>query len=256
MRVNIMTLMYDSSNERHVNFNELNLLPIPASQGPRHLPYGFGDYMTDIKEAFDKSGVEISAEEYVVSNDNNRFFGTMAIKPLQGEFISATDWELLMGVRGAHDQRISRGLALGSNVFVCSNLIFSGSLGTFKTKQTTYLSSRLPALIHDAVQRIPELAHKQEVKYDRFKEFEMKPRWGDAALVEVHRRGGLSSVQLGVAIKEWDEPSYDHGDHTAWRLMNACTESLKPRGANANHHIIADRGQIIDGFISEVAGIQ
>ncbi len=247
--------MYNSANERHVNFNELAMLPVPAARGSRHLPYGFGDYMTDIKEQFDMVGIDVSKEEYVVSKDNERFFGTMAIRPTQGEFISAEDWELLVGVRGSHDQKITRGLTIGSHVFVCSNLLFSGSLGTFKTKQTTFMGNRLPRLIRNAVDLVPEMAHKEEVKYDRWKEQEIKPRWGDAALVEIHRRGGMSSAQLGVAISEWDKPTYDHGKPTAWRLMNACTESLKPRGANANHHIIAERGQIISSFIDEMSGM-
>lgn len=254
-----MTLMYDSSNERHVSAHELELLPVPAARGSRHCPYGFGQYANDIKEAMDINGIQVNQEEYVVSKDNNRMFGTMAIAPKRGELITASEWELLVGVRGSHDQRIPRGLSIGSNVFVCSNLMFSGDLGTFKTKQTTNIARRLPTLIGDAIKRIPEMAHQQEVKYNTFQQMEFKPRWGDAALIEVHRRGGLSAAQLGVAVKEWDQPSYEeHAQFgfSAWRFMNACTEALKPRGDNANHQIIADRSAVVDRFLCEVANIK
>lgn len=249
-----MTLLYNSQTERLVNMNEMELLPMPEhGLGRFHQPYPFFDYVSDVKEAFANQGIEIVDEEHAVTKDNARYFGAMEVKPIQGEFISADDWKLLVGLRGSHDQSVSRGLVIGSQVMVCSNLCFSGSLGKMQTKQTTFMGNRIHQLIGESVKLIPEAAHLQEEQYNRMKDYELKPRAGDAALVEIHRRGGLSGSQLSRAIKEWDHPSYDeHADYgySAWRLLNACTQAVKPSGVNSNSTIVLDRTNTAHEFIT------
>lgn len=249
-----MSLMYDSKVDTVMSRHMIERLPVPEARGAFHHPVGFGEYIGQVHEALDIEGIEVANEEYAVRKDGQRFFGMMTIEPKEGELIKATDWQLTLGLRGSHDQRIPRGLALGSNVLVCSNLCFHGELGVFKTKQTTNIQHRLPTLIRTAIAQIPQMAARQEAEYEAYKNYVLAPRAGDAALVEIHRRGGLSAAQLGKAIKEWDKPSYDeHGElgHTAWRLFNACTEALKPGGDNANMNTVQERSQIATQFITQ-----
>lgn len=254
-----MSLMYDSKNDTILTLDQLHDVKTPAPRGRFHQPYPFAEFVDEIKHSMGLIGIKAEHEEYAIQKDGQRFFGLMSLAPdLEGEYISSSDWALTLGVRGAHDQSIPRGIALGSQVLVCSNLCFSGNLGVFRTKQTLNISSRLPQLIRDAVNNIPGQAAKQRDIYDTYKGFEMKPRWGDAALVEMHRRNALSSSQLGHAIKEWDSPSYkEHAEngYTAWRLLNACTQALKPTGDNANMNVIQDRSMRVSSFINEIAGI-
>jgi hypothetical protein len=89
-------------------------------------------------------------------------------------------------------------------------------------------------------------------------DFALRNRAGDAALVEIFRRDGLSSAQLGRAINEWHEPSFDeHGElgWTLWRLKNAVTQSLKPTGRHVNMDLVANRSQTASTFLDEIAGI-
>ena len=250
-------LMYNPGNEALMSRAILHNLPVPAPQGPRHRPIGFGPYADEVVEALNLNGLRTVQEEYAVSNDGNRMFGVLEVEPLEGELITADDWKLLVGVRGSHDQKISRGLTLGSQILVCSNLCFSGNLGTFHTKQTTNIWSRLPGLIGEAVKRIPEAAQRQELEFNRFKEVELIPRHGDAALVELYRREAMTAAQLGHAIQEWDTPSHvehaEHG-HSLWRLHNAFTESLKPTGQTVNMQTISERTEVGSQFLREVAG--
>jgi hypothetical protein len=199
-------------------------------------------------------------QEYAIQKDGQRMFGLMTVGPkaLEGQLITADDWNVMIGIRGAHDQSVQRGITLGSRVMVCSNLCFSGNLGTFVTKQTINIRHRIPGLIRSAVARLPEMAEQLEHTYNAYRNFEMKPRWGDAALVEITRRGGLSSAQLGRAIQEWDRPSHEeHAEngYSAWRLLNACTEALKPTGTMGNMNIVQDRSQKVSSFLNEVVGI-
>lgn len=252
-------LLYSDAN---ISRESLAHVPTPGAMGRFHQPYSFSDYVDNVEESLDRVGLQILNQEFEVTPDRQSFFGALEVAPsvLEGELIPAdSDYKLLVGVRGSHNQRIPRGLVLGSQVMVCSNLCFSGNIGQFVSKQTKYLHRRLPGLINNVVAQIPELAELQHQKFDAYKEFEFdNPRAGDAALVEIFRQGGLSAAQLGKAVREYDKPSHDeHAAHgnSVWRVFNAVTESLKPGGANVNHNLIANRTEIADRFLSNLVGL-
>lgn len=255
-----MTLLYTPANTSREG---LRFVPTPEAMGRFHKPYSFSDYIDNVEESLDRSGLEIVQQEYEVTPDKMSLFGALEVRPqaLEGELIPAgSDYRLLVGVRGSHNQRIPRGLVLGSQVMVCSNLAFSGNIGSFASKQTTYLSRRLPGLISQVVQKIPELAIAQDAKFSAYKDYEFtNPRAGDAALVEIFRQGGLSAAQLGKAVREYDSPAYkEHAEfgNSAWLVFNAVTEALKPAGERVNTHLIAQRTEIADRFLSNLVGIK
>lgn len=252
-----MSLMYSVGQDVPMNREMLADVPTPAPMGARHNPYPFGRYVDDIHHALDMNGIAVANEEYAVGHEGQRLFGMMELapKPMEGELITAKDWNLTLGLRGSHDQSVGRGLVLGSQTIVCSNLMFDGNLAKFSTLQTTHIGSRLPGLIRGAVARIPEVAENLERRYEAYKNFNMKRSWGDAAMVEIHRRGGLSSAQLGRAIGEWDRPSHEEFAElgfTGWRLMQACTEALKPTGQTVNMNTVQDRSGHVSTFIDEM----
>lgn len=253
-----MALLYSRINEALYTRDALRLLPTPVPQGRYHHPLPFGEYADFVADSLEREGFGIVKEEYAVNKANDKMFGLMEVAPLEGELIRAKDWTVQVGIRGSHDQSIPRGLTLGSRVLVCSNLCFHGSLGTFKTKQTTAIMQRLPAMIRRAVSLIPQMAKEQERHFEAYKNLELSPRQGDAALVELYRRDAFTSGQLARAIAEWDNPSYaDHGElgYTGWRLLNASTEALKPTGERVNYETIRERSEKVSRFIAEAAGL-
>ena len=254
-----MGILYSPANTSREG---LNFLATPPAMGRFHKPYSFADYVNNVEESLDRAGLTIVDQEYEVTPDAMSLFGAMEVVPraLEGELIPAdSDYRLLVGVRGSHNQRIPRGLVLGSRVMVCSNLCFSGNIGQFNSKQTTNLVKRLPRLIAEVVGQIPELAQAQDDKFAAYKDYQFSnPRAGDAALVEIFRQGGLSAAQLGKAIREYDQPTYkEHAEFgkSAWLAMNAVTEALKPTGLNVNTHLIAQRTEIADRFLSGLVGL-
>ena len=254
-------LLYTSPGDNQITRLQMADLPLPQAMGRFHQPYAFSDYVEEIHHSLDREGLVATTQEYVTSHDNQRMFGAMTITPkaLEGELITAEDWELILGVRGSHDQSVQRGITLGSRVMVCSNLCFDGNLGTFNSKQTTNIAARIPHLVRSAISRVPQMAHKLEGSYEAYRNTVLKPRHGDAALVELHRRGALAAPQLGRAIAEWDRPSHvEHAaqGHSVWRLMNAATEALKPVGtASVNMNLVQERSQKVSAFLNEIVGI-
>ena len=231
-------LMYNPSNEVRHTLASLATLETPPARGTHHHPYSFHDYASTVIEAIPQAGLIVQDAEFAVSNNGDRMFGLVQLKTERDDLT----WNI--GLRGSHDQRISRGLVAGESIMVCSNLMFSGSIA-LRTKQTTNIEKRIGGLVIDAVQQMPHYFEEEETMIDRLKDTVIRDAWANAALVEVYKNGGLSSSQLGTAIDEWNEPSFDHGaDLNAWRLEQACTQALKPTGNNVNMGLVADRSRV------------
>ena len=243
-------LLYNTQNDTIVTHSHLNKLATPAPMGARHAPYGFGEYVTVVKESLENAGISVTAEEFAIRNDAMQLFGVMEIG-VKGK--EGRGFDRVLGLRGSHDQSIPRGLALGSSVMVCSNLCFSGNLLTVRTKQTTNIAERLPMLVRDAIHIIPEMAEKQDERYDAYRDKSLTANAGDSHLVSMYRQGGLGVSNLTRAIQEWHEPSHEEHaeqDFSAWRLFNACTESLKPSGNRGNMQTVEHHSNLIDQYIA------
>lgn len=255
-------LLYSQAN---ISRNELDLLPTPEALGRFHQPLGFGEYVDTVEESLDILGLEVRNQEFEVTHDNNRLFGALEVGLKTGDLITSDEWKVLVGLRGSHDQSVQRGLVLGSQILVCSNLCFNGNIANINTKQTTNIGSRLPRLIRAAVDHIPELAHLEEQRFDAYKALELKPRVGDAALVQLYRNGAFTNAQLAKAIGEWEQPAYEEHTHadagaqtrSGWRLFNAATEALKPATAtsNADGNALTRRTQVVSAFLNECVGL-
>lgn len=244
-----MSLLYSSSKDMRVDREQLDYLPEPEKMGRFHKPYPFAEYVDDIHTSLATHNVIVQAEEYAVQKDAQRMFGLMTIES------PAEDWSLTLGVRGSHDQSIPRGIALGTNVLVCSNLCFSGELFTGKAKQTLNNGGRILALIDEAVESVAPAYDKQEAQFEGMKDFSyMRPELVDHLMIQAFKRGALSGSQLGVAIKEYDKPSYAEHAHEGdmWKLFNAFTQAIKPRGDGVDMNGIVRKTTTISNLMNEV----
>ena len=250
------TLLYNSGTDIKVERDYLATLQTPAPMGSRHAPYPFHSFATDTVNAIQNAGFTIEKEDYAITKDEKRLFGLLNISrpvaPVPQNFgmpaLHESKWNLLVGLRGAHDQSVSRGLAIGSQVMVCSNLCFHGNLGNWQSKQTTNISHRIPEMVSDAVSGLGRAGEKLTIDFDDFNRHQITRETGDEILLDVFRSGGFSSSQLGRAIDDWDECSIE--EHTAngrnlWWLFNSATHALKPTGANSNHGDLQHRSTIV-----------
>jgi hypothetical protein len=242
----------------HVTYDELAHLPVPDARGSRHAVRPFVDDVDIVLDQFQSIGARVEDTAYgVLTRDGMpaRFFGLIELRLPN---VADDDFGLMVGLRGSYDQTLPRGLAVGSSVFVCDNLAFSGEV-TIKTKQTTYIGQRLPRLITQAVDRIPALALAQSAKFDAYRNTTIGQRAGDAMLVEMVRRGALAPSQLGVAISEWDQPSHqEHADlgWSVWRLHNAITQAIKPSNPErAAVPMTWQRTQVMTRYLDETLGV-
>lgn len=233
-----------------INRAALSALPVPAAKGPRHCVRPFVEDVELVETFLNRNGFVIADEAFGVKTDAknlpSQFFGSLEIKPkvLEGEYIPAAgekDFALTVGIRGSYDQTLPRGLAVGSRVFVCDNLAFSGEVSVY-SKQTTNIGARIGGLLESAVARIPVLAEAQTKRFDAYRNYSLSKLKGDAILIECVRKGILNPSDIGKAIAEWDEPSHpEHGAEgkTVWTLFNAVTEAIKPSNPERPHILSA-----------------
>ena len=250
------TLMYNSATDIKVERDYLANLQTPPPMGSRHAPYPFHAFATDTVSAIERAGFTVAQEDYAITKDEKRMFGLLNVsRPVAPDAptfgvpaLHRPRWNLLVALRGAHDQSISRGLAIGSRVMVCSNLCFHGDLGNWARKQTTNIAHRIPEMVADAVAGLGGAGRKLTVDFDAFNQQQISRDAGDKVLLDIYRSGGFSASQMGRAITDWDKCSVE--EHTAngrnlWWLFSSCTHALKPTGANANHGDVQHRSTIV-----------
>ena len=249
-------LLYNSSLDTPMSRHDLRYVATPAPMGSRHLPYSFAEFTDTTVAAIEKEGYEITGEQFAVQKDGQRMFGIIKVsnRPVALPTVDGQDdiympkWNLIVGVRGSHDQSIARGLVVGSQVMVCSNLCFSGDLGEWSRKQTTNIAGDIGGIIRGAVKKLETKNRELTVDYDQFNRIQISQDDGDRILLDILRdeKNTLSASQFERAIHHWDTLPKEVEEHSAngrnlWWLFNACTHGLKPTGANNNHSDKADQ---------------
>jgi len=242
----------------------LAALPIPAARGPRHVIRPFIEDVELITSHLDRVGFVVKEEAFGVKTDKDnqptQFFGALEIrqKALTGEYLPAEAFALTVGIRGSYDQTLPRGLAVGSRVFVCDNLAFSGEVSVY-AKQTTHIGSRIGGLLERAVGEVPAMIEFQDKRFEAYRNYALSKVKGDAILIECVRQGILNPSDIGKAVAEWDKPS--HAEHategrTVWQLFNAVTEAIKPANTGRAHVLSAwNRTVPLTTFLDQGIGL-
>ena len=242
-----MAFLYNPKNEA-LNREQLSSVVTPDPIGRFHRPVDYSDFVQMIDNKLVTHDLQIADEKFAVKHDGSQFFGLMQISTPAME---NQDWTFNIGIRGSHDGRISRGIAFGSSVLVCSNMCFHGDLGVFRTRQTLNVMDRLPSMIDGAIAKIPSMVKENLKRFDGYRTTKMTESDGNNALVHMHRGNILSANQLSTALNEWIEPSHDEHNEdgaTLWRLFNAATEAIKPKEGQGNMVTLQNRSHQISNF--------
>lgn len=214
--------------------DQLAAMPMPMPMGPTHAVRPFIEDVELVSDYLGEHGMRVVEEAYGVKTRDvhgtpvpTQFFGLM-------ELVGEGSFAVMVGLRGSYDQSLPRGIAVGSRVFVCDNLAFSGEVDVH-TRQTTGIDRRMPNLIAAACSHIPKMAEEQDERFHRYMHRAISPGLGDAILVELYRAGAVGARALTKAIEEWGAPSRPEfvGEMNLWGVHNAITEALKGDGQRA-----------------------
>ena len=165
-------------------------------------------------------------EAYAISKNGNKMFGVVSYA---SKSTSDNDpLRLSIGIRNSHDSSMSCGVALGTSVTVCDNLMFRGDI-TVMRKHTG------KNMHEDLMDQVVTAIYKSQHQYSqlcfdaaRMVEIALDQRASYEYLGILTGEGILSPTQSTKAFQELDNPSHPEFEaETLWSSYNAATEALK-----------------------------
>ena len=215
-----MSLMLHAGAEV-IDYDRLRQLPTPEAT-KTHVPIAHSAVVDMVKYSLGFYGHEITAEDYGVTPDGMRFFGVLS---LRSPYDGYTD---TVGLRNSHDKTFPIGISFGSRVFVCDNLAFSGDVA-IRRKHTAHAKRDLPGIVAEVVEPLAGQRAQQHTQFARYQATVLNERDVDHLIMQLYRRGAITVTKIADVLGHYENPSFDWGDRTAWRLFNAVTYALSGR---------------------------
>jgi len=221
-------------------------VPVPrATRSWKPVPYGQAiDFLHHTIER--KLDLPIASESYGLNKVGDQMFGLITLKT------GSDESGLSIGMRQSYNKSLALGLAVGSKVFVCDNLCFSGSAFKVLRKNTTNVWRDFKELVKAQV--ATALGHYESIQIEtqKLKEISCSERRGFSFLGVMLGEGVLTPTQATVAFGDWKKPRHqEFADRNLWGLYNAVTEGLK-KGAPAR---ILDRHAKAHDFFTGIQSV-
>jgi hypothetical protein len=214
---------------------------------PSWRPIPHADLYGRVRTTLESNGLNVVEEAHGLWSGGMRYFGLMQVR--SGD--NADDFGLLIGLRNSHDKSFPAALALGSRVFVCDNLAFSGEV-KLSRKHTTHIWRDLPGLVDRAVGRLADLRNLQAQRIEAYKASPLTDDRvaHDLVVRSVYARA-LPGSQVMDVVNEWRQPRHaEFQPRTIWSLFNAFTEALK-----GSLTLLPSRTQALHGLLDSHVGL-
>jgi hypothetical protein len=200
--------------------------------------------------ALGQMNMRVVAEQHALGRGGLRYFSLLQVANCQE--VSA-DYAYVLGLRNSHDKCFPAGLVVGSGVFVCDNLAFSGEISIAR-KHTTNIMRDLPVLTGRAVGQLSEKWMDMNTRFQAYKTKELVDAQVHDIAIRALDVGAATPQQIPHIISEWRNPRHQEFvscGKTAWRLFNAFTEIQKDSGV----FVLPKRTQSLHALMDAECGI-
>jgi hypothetical protein len=190
--------------------------------------------------------LKIVNQAHALSADQHRYFGLLEVVNGQNH----GDYGLVLGLRNSHDKSFPAALVVGSGVFVCDNLSFSGEIAIAR-RHTRFIERDLPGLVQLAVGRLGDLRGLQDQRIAQYKSTRLTNMRAHDLIVRALTARVMPATAIPKVVEEWRRPrhpEFTEGGRTAWRLFNAVTEAIKGRSLD----VLPRRTQMLHGMLDAV----
>lgn len=215
----------------------------------RPLPYE--SLVTRIEKQLLVEGITIKEERLALAKSGQRLFGLMELKMPSSPH---RDYGCVLGFRNSYDKSCSTGLCIGATVFVCDNLSFRGGAVTFQRKHTANLMRDLTWIISETVAKLALEFAAQANAFESYKRTQFTDAQAHDLAIRLYDEHAISGSEIPKLIKEWREPRHpefrEHGK-SAWRFLNAATETAK-----GNLWQLPARTSAIQTVLDEACGLK
>jgi len=201
---------------------DLVAVPVPDPTESYH-PVPYGRFIEEVELHVPRFGLTVQSSAFALSREGGQMFGVLTC--VNGK--PAADYALALGVRNSYDRSLAVGITLGSRVFCCDNLAFSGEV-TMHRKHTVNVFRDLPDLIYRMLSQVSPMRERTDGEIAAMKVRELPPAHAHHLMVEAVKANVLPASRLPKVIEAWEEPKHEEfAPRTAWSLFNAFTEVQK-----------------------------
>ena len=230
--------------------DEVGAVTTPAPEGIWH-PIPHLTIRDLVAAQVTQNGLTVAEESYGLWKDGLRAFGLLGLRGTDGAD-TPTDFQMVLGWRNSHDKSFPAAGALGSHVFVCDNLAFSGEV-TFARKHTINVLRDLPGLVSAAVGRLVNMRGWQERRIEAYKQYEIVDRRVHDIVIQALDARVIGATRIPAVLAEWRQPRHpEFTDRTAWSLFNAFTQVLK----SVSLPELPSRTVRLHGLLDQVIGLE
>lgn len=226
-----------------IDYEALRALETPAAT-QTHVPIPHHRLVELVRSTLGMYGHEVVEEHHALDHDGMRYFGLMTLK---STYTGYTD---TLGLRNSHDRKFPIGIGFGSRVFVCSNLAFVAD-NVVKRKHTLNAKRELPGLLMEIIEPLAQHREAQHRMFERYKATPLITAQVDHVVMELYRQEVINLQRIPDVMEQFERPSHDWGDPSAYRLFNATTFALNGR-VMENSTATPKLHKVIDGVCERV----
>jgi hypothetical protein len=190
-----------------------------------YYPVPYGRFVEEVKLHIPRFGLRVDREEYALARDGNQMFGVLTCTNGRSD----RDYGLAIGVRNSYDRSLSVGLVVGSRVFCCDNLAFSGEVQMAR-KHTANVFRDLPDLIYQMLSKVKVIQNRLDEEIELMKSTTLSSKDAHHLLVEAIREHVVPASSLPKMLNAWRYPAHEEfRASNAWSLYNVFTDFVKSR---------------------------
>jgi hypothetical protein len=201
---------------------DLASVPVPEPT-ESYYPVPYDRFIEEVELHVPRFGLMVRSSQFALAREGSQMFGVLTC----ANGTPDRDYALAIGVRNSYDRSLAVGLTLGSRVFCCDNLAFSGEV-TMHRKHTAHVFRDLPDLIYRMLSQVSAMRERTDGEIASMKDRELPPAHAHHLMVEAVKANVLPASRLPKVIEAWEEPRHEEfRSRTAWSLFNAFTEVAK-----------------------------
>ncbi len=205
-------------------FDEVAAVPCPPAT-KTFRPVSHGDLVKVLRYACKRSGVGIKGEEYTLTRDGRRVFGSFELAP----FMRGNGRVYHLGFRQGIDKSMSIGICAGLQVVVCSNMMFDGEFVEFRKHTSGLDMPELNRMAFDAVTSTLTKMMLLKKWHDNLKTVKVNEYKFKCLTFDAMTQGVFAPGQLNNFLKAFDEEREVQGNdpEALYTWHGACTRLMR-----------------------------
>ena len=176
-----------------------------------------------VKHRLEQKGFEIADTTHLLSHEDNRYFGTVCLKPEEG-----VPYARMVGIRNSHDKRFCASIVAGARVICCANGMFVGDELALSRKHTSRIHDDLPQKIDESFGKLLQEWKRNDMRLLEYQATTISDMDANDLIIRSLDNGAIASSAIPEVLKQYREPPHEQfKPRTLWSLHNAFTEVLK-----------------------------